>query len=265
MEISAEVEQAIHDYFDYYSDEYMRLSLKPRLANKRGSYDNENPHLFTGMFATLMAALGIYEEQFMYQIEANMLEAQVVSGLFGRQAVGNNGYPKDHPQHGEHNSVSHDEYNGLVMQSAYIMDRSFIDDIVLYGKNNHWSYNDAKPFKFEMRYWRQPRDRFLYKACSESYKPSLVDKLWFYCSTILTSRSKGERVDGELMLFYKFLSLEMCGYRSKTVSKAREYYNAKMQERFGDSWVTELHQRYFVVNKHPIHVLAAEVQEVMRG
>ena len=263
--MNEELEQAIHDYFDYYSDEYQRLSLYPRLASKRGNYDNENPHLFTGMFATLMATLGYYDIDFMHQIEGNMKEAEVVSGLFGRQAVGLNGYPKDHPQYGEHNVVSHDEYNGIVMQSTYIMNREYVDEIVEYGKSNYWSYNDAKPFEFELRYCRQPRDRFFYKACSESYSPNIIDKLWFLGSSILTSKSKGERVDGELMLFYKLLTLRLCGYKSKIVNIVEKMYQNNMTKRFGKNWITELHQAYFVVNKHPIHVLAAEVQEKMRG
>jgi len=265
MFLSKEAEQAVKDYFDYYSDEYMRLSLMPRLASKLKGYDNENPHLFTGMFATLMATLGVYDEQFMYQLDVNMQEAMVVEGLYGRQSVGLNGYPKNHPQHGEFNTVSHDEYNGIIMQSIYIMRKDLIDDVVDYGKQNKYCYDDSEPYKFNMRYMRQPRDTYFYKSCSELYAPSTLEKVWFLASTFLTSRSKGVRVDGELMLFYKFLTFRLAGYSSRTVSMAENYYTKKMVERFGTDWVVALHQLYFKANKHPIHVLAAEVQERMQG
>jgi hypothetical protein len=200
----------------------------------------------------LFKILNVGNKAYKLQMSTYLKKARIVPGLYSRQ-IGDNGYPDDHPQAGQWNSVSHDEYNGIIMWSVYADRIDVVDDVVTYGMQNFWCFDDQHPYQVNFRFWRQPRDRAFYKWCS-SFKPSIIDKLWFLTSSIVTCLKRGERVDGELQLFYKLKTLELIECDSMIVRLVNRIYRKAMRKFYGDQWLVTLHTKYFPF-KHPIQAI----------
>jgi hypothetical protein len=233
-----------NDKFEPFIDPIGRVSDKAR-NDEQGITDN--PLLFTGEAALLLAKTGQLTITSMLFLEKMLTDCTVVDGLFRR-----------HPESMQkqyaipRNKISHDEYNGIMFMAAAIPAmKRHAEAVVAYGQKYCWQFNDIHPranfFKsfinspidtflklqaylkdiknnpqdtnsVDLRHdgsvvslssLRQPRDIAFYKLVA-GYSPSLFNVLWLCTSIVLTSYKtieEGSRGGTILMAWFRNVAL----------------------------------------------------------
>jgi hypothetical protein len=258
-------QQAIDRYYGTnssksYTDEYGRFELYPRAKSKVGKYSSENPKTFQGyMDIVLDHAEELTDSRVQTTVDA-ILMTQVEPGLFGRQVPGKN----------FGNTVSHDEYNGICYTASVVPELrdTVCNEIVEYGMENGWLYNDEIPnltpwqaikqkeFK-QLAFIRQPRDRAFYKIMSTKYNPNLLEVLWLFVSTLVTVHRPAFHKDcgTKLIMFFRMLAIERV--TDKWYYKLmNEYVRKQLEKTYGKEYLPKMLRAYFKDANHPIHVLA---------
>jgi hypothetical protein len=186
--------------------------------------------------------------------------------------------------------ISHDEYAGICFMASIIPKvRQKLDEVVEYGYEYHWQYNNKHPRVDGVKYlmsnpissikylynkirglnqiaiieldnlqWiRQPRDIALYKLFSCTCKPNVLELLYFYISLLVTVAGKDFAANGgtRLLAWYKIVALETIGHKNLLFNLTAKYFRYKMKLLLGDNYVEDLHKMYFQDRLHPIHVM----------
>ena len=115
------------------------------------------------------------------------------------------------------------------------------------------------PYIVALRYWKRPRDRYFYKACSKK-NPTLIESFDFNISfwfSILFSYKKDQRNSGSLMNCFKMITLAKLIYNPTSGFEKYQIrftiLNWIMTKRLGIYWLHELLKKYFTNPYHPNH------------
>jgi hypothetical protein len=233
----------MRESFLQFIDDKGCITLNPWQGN--GQYDNENPTLFTGEFDWLYRYFNcaITVERKMQLREFHHFTT-ILPGLYRRRL------PEDTSE------VSHDEYTGKLLQvDAGILSRLYADDICAYGKSNFWSYNDKKPYKLDIKKIRQPRDIYLYKLLSVSYKPNWFDYLGFVLAGFIGIYSNMEANGGTKILWWFRYKLAKNNGASGFLL---DFVSNKFYKKYD---LHELCKMYYKNPWHPIITLARMAKE----
>jgi hypothetical protein len=213
-------------------------------------YDNNieighhNPHLYTGIAMLFKYRYGYILPSDGLKIDY-LNDTQVFPGLYKRHT-----FAWD-------DIISRDEYLGIVITRALTGGEVPLDEIVSYWEAYH-SYSDKDPQRFNIRYWRQPKDIYIYKAIAPSYYPSCFERLYFTLSTFITrARKLGYRNDGDKILLWGALEiLSLFGseavYGYERAAKTYGYWGKK----YGDNFLEAFFRNYFKDSGHPFHTFA---------
>ena len=83
---------------------------------------------------------------------------------------------------------SSDNRIGILMGAALCGTSLIAKQMVAYGSNNKWCYNDTNPSKFDITACPQPPDVGIYKVCAH-ISPSLLEVTWGWASFKISNTS----------------------------------------------------------------------------
>jgi hypothetical protein len=259
-----------------------RISDKPR-SQEYGITDN--PLLFTGEAALLLALSKQLTIAEIRKIEMIITQVQIMSGLYRR-----------HPEILQRqyaiprNAVSHDEYNGICFMVAANPDylRFYAIGIVEYGERYGWQFNDLSPrenffevFKHspiktvrqllaylkdkaanpqdtnsvDLRHplhiialgqWRQPRDRAFYKIAA-GRQPTMFEELYLALATVFSSFGDPFKARGgtKLMSWFRMLSIRRLNGESFLLKLAHKIFERNLTKKLGTNYPVTLALAYF--------------------
>jgi hypothetical protein len=263
------------------SEGVIKLTSKPER-------DHDNPHLFNG-YACMFLDLAGYDGVMGLAPKSFADSSEVVTGLFRRFKS-------------SRDIVSHDEYNGLLAIGEFFNVNYYANNIVNYGEAYNWQFNNEEPFKSVsylslflkpvktyrmiqavrsvgideaekdyteltlLRYSRNLRDRFMYKACA-GLKPSVLELLYFCAATIVTSRKQPQEYangSSQLQALLRFWILKRANYSNRLLSLTIELFFKNQKAKSG--YLSELTSLFFKDAAHPFHDLAWEIdiKEVLK-
>ena len=172
-------------------------------GDKPTDIGHHNPHLNTGlsnMFRYIYGELTLDNMKTCLQYLNDTMvvkNGKLYKGLYHRHT-----FPWNDP-------VSRDEYLGII--ATYVTSvgsKEALNDIVRYGRGTLCTYNNLKPGRVSLRYWRTPRDQYLMRATAPGFKPTLFQKLWFKGANFIAKRRKiGHRNDGDKIMLWLTLQI----------------------------------------------------------
>lgn len=273
-----------------YTDIHGRMSIsKPGTVEeqKLGKYASNNANLYTGEMAILLQDKDLLTIELRENIIKGLNSSWVEPGLMAR-------HPGNYRETDHYLPVSHDEYNGLMFAASVIPELRYkADDVVEYGKKNNWQYCDVPGYKtitfsqmfsnpnlfsivknylnenhlrratkkypelFPIFFTYQPHQRFLFKALSTKYKPTLFEEIYFAANIIYTSISKtpDNGFYTRVLAGFRLKALENVGYSSPWIKLASTVFVYSSKKMLGENYLEKMVNIYFDDKEHPFHYI----------
>lgn len=252
-----------------------------------GQFDNNNALLYSGELALLLKDLygevpKIHKNKILDFLPSHFIK----KGLLTR-------HPEPYRFNENMRPISFDELTGVAMMAAVIPEvQNLVDDIVLYGLNNHWQYWDVPNHEFgvswfnllkpdSLKQWtsylseeslrkstikykklypifatHHIHQRAFYKMMSKSYKPNLFEILYFSFASYF-SESK-DNASSLTMWLFRWKALENKPFDHFFIKQAQKSWVNSMKQRFGLSYEEKILESYFENREHPFHLISKE-------
>lgn len=202
---------------------------------------NDNGVLFTAYFYALLERRG-------YKLKAEDMDIISRALTTTRHAKHPGLYHRNDGRLDSLNSL--DNYVGIMALSALSKD-STAKEIVAWGENNRWTFNNVSPEKWTWSAWRQPSHVALYKIVA-GFEPSKVEWVWLYASTWVNALQKFE-ARGDLMLEW-LMEFSIAKVRPTEQLTVRHQMSRQTMKRHGG--VGSLMTDYFLDPDHPCRLLS---------
>jgi len=235
-----------------------------------GNYGgDENQHMWCSIYYTLLKMLdpSLLTNEDRDHVKKTLHRTQAeyggfkVAGLYHRH-----GPP--YPTGPEHHGVSHDEMNGIAIQSK-LFGLHVAEEIVKYGKKHGWAFIDERPYThpiknifsiekgkrlFMLGRIRQPRDRAFYKMCNNE-RPSIVGYLHLLLTAWITSRKPKADTSGKILAFTRFQALKG---KYKMFDFMYKIFRKNLIKTHGENFLEDILKIYFRHSTHPFHEMAKQ-------
>lgn len=191
------------------------------------------------------------------QVGRDFLNAHLTRDSMGRVIRGlYNRHPREWGNVTEDDVVSWDEYNGVMFLAKAIGEPVLIQDVIQYGLQNGWCFNNHRPELRDFRYTRQFRDTAFYKVMA-GYKPFIWSDIYMCLSHLHSSIKETSRTSGRIQIFYR---LELMQNGSFLYTVINDLYQAKLERDYGERAVATTHDLFYPQqidgNNHPLRQFA---------
>ena len=223
-------------YRDYVSPNGLALLGK-------GDGENDNGILFLGIFVMLMHDRNLLTELDITRSFNAIKGIEIYPGLFART-------------HLNDKMDSHDNSVGVCALSV-IFNFAFARQLVEYGTQTGFCYNNLHPGDFEARAARQGGDIAFYKICA-GYTPTIWETVWLCVGILIAAFSGWSSTVNLAWLRLRSMDISIETKPATAITKTALFitnlvYNVCIWKRFGG--IKGSFKQYFKA-EHPINLLA---------
>lgn len=244
---------------DYVSEDGLGLLKKgedhdPHPPSKLRTAGNDNGILFLAYALTLCDHHHLLDDLDRAHVDFALSQIEKEPGLFER-----------HP-----NAPLKDRVEGLdnyvgVVATSYLFQLKYHGNVLSYGQNHGFNYNDKYPGKWTLRTQRQPSDACFYKFAS-GVTPTPLEFLWLIGGIILQSFFNVSHTSEHLMTWLRIRTIEhsfkynLFNDTMKNLFKiASSFYKRRLKKATNGLGIEMLINVYFQEKEHPLHTLAKGV------
>lgn len=270
------------DKFTNHIDVLGRVTLYPKQHSNpiKKIWDSENQLLWTGEAIALLYLTGNSSNFIQYGKVLDLHSHPDHPGLYSRQPG----------SYLSNNTISKDEYLGILLMCLYNNDVSTPRIILKAAHDRNWCLLDTKPTLNPLKSFlkrpiyyigkllrkesddviygltqlRQPSDRLFYKIAARE-TPSLLDYLWFFIAAIIGSYKPKSDTSSKIMTFFKFQILRKFSSKYKLLEKlTHSFFTRQLKRQYGNLYLVELFKIYYLDDSHPFHELARMFHEISK-